>query len=111
MATPSLQRDSLNGAWILDKTQGNWQMKEYLETMQVDPLAIEAHEKGDRETDTIHTITLDNANNQVTIVKRSRVKKLHTRSHRATDQRHSLHTRNTPDTCKYNPHCRHSTTV
>ena len=67
----SLHRDSLNGSWILDKSRGNWQMKEYLETMQVDPLAIEAHEKGDRETDTIHTITLGNG--KVQIVKRSRV--------------------------------------
>lgn len=46
-------------------------MRKYLETMNVDPLAIEAHEKGERETDTIHTITLTRT--QVKIVKRSRV--------------------------------------
>jgi hypothetical protein len=68
----SLQhRDSLNGSWMLDKTRGNWEMKEYLETMQVDHLAIEAHEKGDKETDTIHTLELDTEN--VKIIKRSRV--------------------------------------
>lgn len=46
-------------------------MREYLETMQVDPLAIEAHEKGEKEADTIHTIDL--SGRRVKIVKRSRV--------------------------------------
>ena len=67
----STLRTSLNGVWILDKTRGDWSMAPYLETMQVDPLAIEAHEKGDKETDTIHTIELTNT--AVRIVKRSRV--------------------------------------
>lgn len=31
-------------------------MNKYLETMNVDPLAIEAHEKGEKEQDTFHTI-------------------------------------------------------
>jgi 23S rRNA G2445 N2-methylase RlmL len=39
--------------------------------MNVDPLAIEAHEKGEHETDTIHTIELDN--HRLKITKRSRV--------------------------------------
>lgn len=39
--------------------------------MQVDPLAIEAHEKGELETDTIHTIDMDRR--KVKLVKRSRV--------------------------------------
>jgi hypothetical protein len=39
--------------------------------MNVDPLAIEAHEKGERETDTIHTISLTGSH--VVIVKQSRV--------------------------------------
>lgn len=47
-------------------------MKEYLEIMNVDPLAIEAHEKGDKETDTIHTIEMT-PDNRVKMVKRSRV--------------------------------------
>jgi len=53
----SVVRDSLEGSWILDKTRGEWSMKEYLSTMDVDPLAIEAHEKGELEQDTIHTIS------------------------------------------------------
>jgi hypothetical protein len=64
-------RDSLNGCWILDKTVGDWSMNKYLETMQVDPLAIEAHDKADKENDTFHTIELDSK--QVKITKRSRV--------------------------------------
>jgi hypothetical protein len=46
-------------------------MNKYLETMSVDPLAIEAHGKGEKENDTIHTIDLDDT--KVKIVKRSRV--------------------------------------
>lgn len=46
-------------------------MKGYLATMNVDPLAIEAHEKGEKENDTIHTIELDRR--RVKITKRSRV--------------------------------------
>ena len=64
-------RDTLNGAWILDKTKEPWSMKHYLEIMNVDPMAIEAHEKGEKEHDTIHTITMDAQ--KVTIAKRSRV--------------------------------------
>jgi hypothetical protein len=51
-------RRDLNGAWILDKTRGQPSMRGYLETMGVHELAIEAHEKGDLESDTIHVITL-----------------------------------------------------
>lgn len=69
-SNPLIRRD-LNGSWILDKTRGEWAMKQYLETMEVEPLAIEAHEKGDAETETIHTITLNRR--RVTIVKQSRV--------------------------------------
>ena len=71
----SLRRDSLNGVWILDKSRRvpSWSMSEYLRTMEVDELAIEAHEKGDREQDTIHTITITPNNNKVRIVKQSRV--------------------------------------
>lgn len=39
--------------------------------MNVDPVAIEAHEKGELEFETIHTITMDAQ--KVKIVKRSRV--------------------------------------
>ena len=67
----SLRRDSLNGVWILDKSRVPWSMNEYLRTMEVDELAIEAHEKGEREQDTIHTITL--TAERVKIVKQSRV--------------------------------------
>lgn len=64
-------RQTLEGTWILDKTRPDWSMTPYLETMQVDPLAIEAHEKGDIEADTFHTIQFHE--NRVTIIKRSRV--------------------------------------
>jgi hypothetical protein len=49
-------RKDLNGAWILDKTRGQPSMRGYLETMGVNELAIEAHEKGELETDTVHII-------------------------------------------------------
>ena len=66
-----MHRSDLNGAWILDKTQQDWSMNNYLRVMKVDPVAIEAHEKGELEFDTIHTITMDSE--KVKIVKRSRV--------------------------------------
>jgi hypothetical protein len=69
----SLKRTSLNGCWILDRKRGDPSMKGYLETMKVNDLAIEAHEKGDKEQDTFHTISFENNNNKVTIIKRSRV--------------------------------------
>ena len=47
-------------------------MKPYLETMQVDPTAVQAHEKGDLETDTFHTIEWL-PRQQLRIIKRSRV--------------------------------------
>ena len=77
-ATPDIpcHRESLEGCWILDKTRGSeneWSMSPYLEVMQVDPLAIQAHEKGDRETDTYHTIEFLNNHKAVKLVKRSRV--------------------------------------
>jgi len=65
-------RTSLNGCWILDKTSPQpWQMTDYLQTMDVDPLAIQAHEKGELEHDTFHTIEL--GRHKVKITKRSRV--------------------------------------
>lgn len=64
-------RDSLNGCWILDKSREPWSMSQYLQVMKVDPLAIEAHERGEKENDTFHTIELDAK--RVKIVKRSRV--------------------------------------
>ena len=67
----STKRTDLNGAWILDKSQKDWSMNNYLRVMKVDPVAIEAHEKGELEFDTIHTITMDSQ--KVNIVKRSRV--------------------------------------
>jgi hypothetical protein len=64
-------RDTLNGCWILDKSQGEWSMKGYLQTMDVNELAIAAHEKGENENDTFHTIEMDQQ--RVKITKRSRV--------------------------------------
>lgn len=66
-------RTTLNGCWILDKTRDNWSMNEYLQTMNVDPLAIEAHEKGEKEYETYHTIEFINDNTGIKIIKRSRV--------------------------------------
>jgi len=40
-------------------------MQGYLETMGVPPLAIEAHEKGEAEHDTIHEITLTESNYKI----------------------------------------------
>jgi hypothetical protein len=68
------QRTSLNGSWILDKTHRpneDWSMKHYLAVMNVDPLAIEAHDKGEIQHDTIHTIYMDPR--KLHIVKNSRV--------------------------------------
>jgi hypothetical protein len=65
---------SMNGTWILDKTRGQPSMRGYLETMGVTQLAIEAHEKGEEEHDTIHIIEF--ANNTFTIKKMSRVNDL-----------------------------------
>ena len=67
------RRTTLNGCWILDKSRENWSMSEYLQIMNVDPLAIEAHEKGEKEYETYHTIEFINNNTGVKIVKRSRV--------------------------------------
>lgn len=46
-------------------------MTDYLQTMDVDPLAIQAHEKGEREQETFHTIEL--GRHKIKITKRSRV--------------------------------------
>jgi hypothetical protein len=46
-------------------------MRHYLAVMRVDPLAIEAHEKGECEHDTFHTIELWRT--KVKLTKRSRV--------------------------------------
>jgi hypothetical protein len=70
------QRASLNGAWILDKTPhpnaGDWSMKHYLAVLNVDPLAIEAHVKGEMLHDTIHTIYMNER--QLHVTKRTREK-------------------------------------
>jgi len=73
-------RDSLNGAWILDKNRGDWSMRGYLETLNVPELAIQANEKGDNELDTIHIIEFstsqeaeEETEHKVEIIKRSRV--------------------------------------
>mmetsp|Transcript_5453 Transcript_5453/g.8010 ORF Transcript_5453/g.8010 Transcript_5453/m.8010 type:complete len:189 (+) Transcript_5453:101-667(+) len=70
-ASPSMKRTTLSGCWKLDKTRGTPSMRGYLETMGVNEMAIEAHEKGESEHDTIHTITIDGQH--LKIVKRSRV--------------------------------------
>lgn len=67
------RRTTIAGCWILDKTRANWSMNDYLQTMNVDPLAIEAHEKGEKEHDTFHTIEFVERGKVVRIVKRSRV--------------------------------------
>ena len=68
------KRNTLAGNWILDKSRGEWSMRGYLETMQVNELAIQAHEKGEQEYDTIHAITFPDFNfDKVRIMKRSRV--------------------------------------
>lgn len=70
------RRESLEGAWVLDKNRGQWSMNNYLAAMDVDPLAIEAHEKGEKEHDTIHTIEFSKKEDNTTsvkIIKRSRV--------------------------------------
>lgn len=46
-------------------------MRGYLETLDVAELAIQAHEKGEAETDTYHTIEL--SGDKIKITKRSRV--------------------------------------
>ena len=65
------KRDSMNGIWRLDKNRGEWSMRGYLETLNVNELAIQAHEKGESEYDTFHTIKINGQSIQ--IVKRSRV--------------------------------------
>jgi hypothetical protein len=67
----TLVRDSLNGKWVLDRNRGNPSVRDFLETMGVSPLAIEANEKGDADHDTIHDITLTQT--QYAIKKLSRV--------------------------------------
>jgi hypothetical protein len=65
-------RDSLNGSWKLDKSREGWSMRTYLSVMEVDPLAIEAHDRAEQEADTIHTITIV-AHKSYHIIKQSRV--------------------------------------
>ncbi len=43
-------RTSLNGCWILDKSQGVWSMRGYLEAMNANELAISVHERANRNT-------------------------------------------------------------
>ena len=64
----------MNGAWKLDKNRGQPSMRGYLETMGVTQLAIEAHEKGEEEHDTIHVIEFSDDN--FSIKKMSRVNDL-----------------------------------
>jgi hypothetical protein len=73
VASAKKRRTTIAGCWILDKTRAHWSMNEYLQTMNVDPLAIEAHEKGEKEHDTFHTIDFIDRGKGVRIVKRSRV--------------------------------------
>jgi hypothetical protein len=73
-ASAMVHRESLAGCWILDKARSvDWSMTPYLQVMEVDPMAIAAHEKGDEQADTIHTIEFDRRNSLVTLIKRSRV--------------------------------------
>ncbi|KAG7347391.1 hypothetical protein IV203_016096 [Nitzschia inconspicua] len=65
------RRESLDGCWKLDRNRGEPSMRGYLETLNVAELAIQAHEKGEQETDTFHTIEL--SGDKVKITKRSRV--------------------------------------
>ena len=65
------KRETLDGVWKLDKNRGEWSMRGYLETLNVNELAIQAHEKGETEHDTFHTITING--DDIKIVKRSRV--------------------------------------
>mmetsp|Transcript_21140 Transcript_21140/g.50241 ORF Transcript_21140/g.50241 Transcript_21140/m.50241 type:complete len:278 (+) Transcript_21140:36-869(+) len=71
-APPPIKRTSLNGRWVVDKSRSQL-MSDYLRVMDVPSDAIQAHEKGEQETDTYHTITLSDDNTAVRIVKRSRV--------------------------------------
>lgn len=66
-----MRRSTLNGLWKLDKSREEWSMRGYLETLNVNELAIQAHEKGELDQDTLHKITIDNS--RIHIVKRSRV--------------------------------------
>lgn len=70
-AKARLARPNLNGVWKLDKSRGEWSMRGYLETLDVNELAIQAHEKGENEQDTYHSIELENTT--LKIIKRSRV--------------------------------------
>jgi hypothetical protein len=67
----TMKRDTLNGVWKLDRNRGEWSMSNYLRAMNVNDLAIQAHEKGESETDTYHTIEVSPTH--VNITKRSRV--------------------------------------
>jgi hypothetical protein len=69
----SMKRDSFNGVWMLDKSKETWSMRGYLETLHVNELAIQAHEKGELDHDTFHTISTDADCSEIKIVKRSRV--------------------------------------
>ena len=58
-------RTSLTGTWVLNKSRGSPSMRGYLEAMNVDSLAIEAHEKGEAEHDTIHNIVLTDSSYRI----------------------------------------------
>jgi hypothetical protein len=62
---------TMNGTWRLDKLRGKPTMRGYLETMGVPELAIEAHEKGEEDHETLHTI--DFSDTHFKIKKQSRV--------------------------------------
>ncbi|CAJ1969951.1 unnamed protein product [Cylindrotheca closterium] len=70
-AAPKIARSNLNGVWKLDKTKGQWHMRGYLQTLQVNELAIQAHEKGESDQETYHSISLEDTT--LKIIKRSRV--------------------------------------
>lgn len=72
VSSPAAALGSMNGAWILDKSRGCPSMRGYLETMGVTELAVEAHEKGEAEHDTIHILRFAEGN-KFEIQKMSRV--------------------------------------
>uniref|UniRef100_A0A7S2K335 Uncharacterized protein n=1 Tax=Leptocylindrus danicus TaxID=163516 RepID=A0A7S2K335_9STRA len=67
-------RTSLNGVWRLDKSRGEPSMKGYLEVMGVTAMAIEAHEKGEKDVETRNNIELTGS--KLRIKKTSRVNNL-----------------------------------
>jgi hypothetical protein len=71
VAVSAQRREDLNGCWVLDPKKGSPSMRQFLEVMGVDELAIQANEKGESEHPTFQTITL--SDKAIKIIKRSRV--------------------------------------